>query len=121
MLGDRKDPRQSVFVSFSSADRPTAEALVAAIEGRRTSTFFAPRDILAGENFGQRIVQAIGSCDCVIVLLSAASIESPYVQREVRLAIDERRRLVPVALNGIQFPQDFPARVVVLAECSAGA
>lgn len=97
-----------VFVSFSSADTVLAQGMVRQIEATGARTFFAPRDIAGGENFANRIVQGIGESDTVLFLLSRAAIESPHVRREVALAIDERRRLLPVALPGIEFPQDFP-------------
>ncbi|BCT74190.1 hypothetical protein SCMU_00320 [Sinomonas cyclohexanicum] len=97
----------SFFISFASHDHAIAAELAGRLQEQGLLAFFAPRDIGAGENFALRIVQAIVECETVVVLLSASAISSPHVRREVSLAIDERRRLVPVSLGGIRFPQDF--------------
>jgi tetratricopeptide (TPR) repeat protein len=97
----------SFFISFASHDHSIAAELVARLQERQFLTFFAPRDIAAGENFALRIVQGIVECDTIVVLLSAPAICSPHVRREVSLAIDERRQLIPVTLPGTRFPEDF--------------
>ncbi|WP_433598135.1 TIR domain-containing protein [Nocardia sp. CA-135953] len=99
--------RPSVFISFSSAELAAAEALANALESSDVPTFFAPRDIHGGMNFAVEIVKAVAACDVVVVLLSPTSIKSPHVRREVSLAIDERRTLLPLAMPGTTYPTDF--------------
>lgn len=99
--------RAAVFVSFASPDTGTARQVSEHLEDAGIGTFFAPRDITGGMNFALEIVRAIASCDAVLVLLSPAAIASPHVRREVSLAIDERRALLPVALPGTTYPRGF--------------
>ncbi|WP_199421588.1 TIR domain-containing protein [Actinotalea solisilvae] len=101
--------RASTFISFASQDEAIARALSAHLEAAGISTFFAPRDIRGGMNFAVEIVRAVASSDAVVVLLSRPAVESPHVRREVSLAIDERRVLLPVALPGTRFPVGFSA------------
>jgi tetratricopeptide (TPR) repeat protein len=96
-----------VFLSFASPENKVASELTAALEGAGIATFFAPRDIAGGMNFAVEIVKAISACEVVIVLLSPAAVGSPHVRREVSLAIDERRAIVPLAMPGTVYPVGF--------------
>ena len=99
--------RPLVFVSFSWPDAQVASAMTTALEQAEIPTFFAPRDVEAGMNFALEIVKAIAACEVVVVLLSSAAVNSPHVRREVSLAIDERRALVPLAMPGTVYPTNF--------------
>lgn len=99
--------RHKVFISYSTTDLSTAKGVLEHIESAGLSTFFAPRDIHGGSNFAVEIVKAISSCDVVVVLLSRSSIDSPHVRREVSLAVDERRDLLPLVLPETPYPSGF--------------
>jgi tetratricopeptide (TPR) repeat protein len=99
--------RPLVFVSFASPDGLAASELTTELEHAGIPTFFGPRDIDGGMNFALEIVKAISACEVVVVLLSPAAVNSPHVRREVSLAIDERRVLVPLAMPGTVYPAGF--------------
>lgn len=94
-------------MSFSSADLAAAKEVSEYLESAAIPTFFAPRDIRGGMNFAVEIVKAIAACDVVVVLLSESSVNSPHVRREVSLAIDERRAILPLAMPGTTYPASF--------------
>jgi hypothetical protein len=96
-------------VSFASPESEVASDLATALERATISSFFAPRDVRGGMNFPLEIVKAISSCEAVVVLLSPAAINSPHVRREVSLAIDERRALLPLTMPGTVYPTGFTA------------
>ena len=48
-----------VFVSYSSKDKPTADAVCATLEGRGIRCWVARRDILPGTDWGESIIDAI--------------------------------------------------------------
>lgn len=101
--GDRVD----VFLSYSTADTDTAEELAEKLRTSGISTFFGGRSVHGGTHYAGAITRAVARCEIVVVLLSSSSISSPHVQREVSLAIDERRTLLPLALSGVTYPGDF--------------
>jgi hypothetical protein len=48
---------QDVFVSYSSRDKPVADAVCASLEGRGIRCWIAPRDILPGADWGEEIIR----------------------------------------------------------------
>jgi TIR domain len=48
-----------VFISYSSRDKPTADAACAALEQRSIRFWIAPRDIVPGAEWGESIIDAI--------------------------------------------------------------
>lgn len=97
----------SVFVSYGSAHQDVARELAEQLDGSGFISFFAPRDIKGSANFAVEIVKAIASSDVLVVLLDPSAVNSPHVRREVTLAIDERRLLLPVAMPGTVYPVGF--------------
>ena len=51
-----------VFLSYSSADKATALAVLAGLEDQGIRCWIAPRDIPAGSEYGQQIVEAVKTC-----------------------------------------------------------
>jgi tetratricopeptide (TPR) repeat protein len=88
-----------VFISYASHDAAVAEALVEALERRGIPAWIASRDIPPGGNFAHEIVRAITTADCIALIVSAHSLASPHVRREVNLAIDKRRLLLPFTID----------------------
>ena len=88
--------RPRVFVSYSSKDHAKADAIRAALEAAGLPCWIAPRDLSAGTQWGAGIVQAIETCETVLVVFSQAANDSPQVAREMELAVSRRRPLIPV-------------------------
>jgi thioredoxin len=87
------------FVSHATEDGPAAVDVTAELERRGASTWLATRDIQVGENYAAQIHDAIVESSHLVVLLSPASIASAHVQREVNLALDQGKALLPVVLS----------------------
>ena len=89
----------TVFISHSSHDLVKAVQLGEAIEALGQRVWLASRDVQPGANYADEIVSYIATANAVIVLLSMDSARSEHVRREISLAIDNHRRLLPVALS----------------------
>ena len=87
------------FVSHATEDGPAAVDVTAELESRGASTWLATRDIQVGENYAAQIHDAIVRASHLVVLLSPASIASAHVQREVNLALDQGKVLLPVVVS----------------------
>ena len=72
-----------IFLSYAREDRAGAERIAQALAGRGYNVWW-DRDIPAGPSYTQVIEQALTSAKCVLVLWSAASVASSWVQDEAR-------------------------------------
>jgi adenylate cyclase len=90
-----------LFVSYSAADRAPALAVVEGLESRGIRCWVAPRDIPAGSEYGEEIVEAIKGCRILVLIFSAQANSSPHVRREVERAVSARRAILPFRVENI--------------------
>src|SRR5262245_65277187 len=90
-----------VFVSYATADRAAAFAVVAGLESQSIRCWVAPRGIPAGSEYGQEIVEAVKACRILVVIFSAQANSSPHVRREVERAVSARRAILPFRIEDI--------------------
>jgi len=90
-----------VFLSHSSADKATAQAVLEGLENQGIRCWIAPRDISAGSEYGQEIVEAIKSCRAFVVIFSASANTSPHVRREVERAVSAERTIIPFRVEDV--------------------
>jgi hypothetical protein len=90
-----------VFISYSSKDKPVADAACAALESQRIPCWIAPRDILAGDEYGDAIIDAISTCQIVVVIFSLHANDSPQVRREVERAVAKGKIIVPYRIEDV--------------------
>jgi tetratricopeptide (TPR) repeat protein len=95
----------SVFLSYARQDAARVRSIVAALE-RDGHTIWWDEQIPGGDQFANAIESALESADAVVVLWSAASVQSAWVRDEAATARD-RGSLVPVTLDGTQPPLGF--------------
>ncbi len=89
----------TLFVSHATEDGQVAVDVTAELQRQGVGTWLATRDIQVGENYAAQIHDAIVESSHLVVLLSPASIESVHVQREVNLALDQGKALLPVLVS----------------------
>jgi len=98
-----------VFMSYSRRDSRFVSRLVDFLRENGHDVWLDSSDIRGSEEWRQSVVKAIRSADVVVLVISPRSMESADVQREVTLAAEEERRIVPVAFEraeltgGIQY------------------
>ena len=68
-----------LFFCYSSKDLAVVAELVAALEGKGFNCWYAERDLAAGKNFGQRIVQAINGAFGLVYIHSKDALKSNHV------------------------------------------
>ncbi|HLK61174.1 MAG TPA: tetratricopeptide repeat protein [Chthonomonadaceae bacterium] len=83
-----------IFLSYSSRDALTANALCKALEEAGNSCWIAPRNILPGQTWSEAIIDAINASKVMLLLFSSASNASPQVLREIERAINKRLGLI---------------------------
>lgn len=94
----------SCFISYSSKDDDFARRLHADLQQSNIRVWFAPEDLKIGDKFRTRIDESIRIYDKLMVVLSANSIQSPWVEEEVEAALEKERKekklvLFPIRLD----------------------
>lgn len=100
------EPRKRcVFVSYESTNATAAADLVAALEAAGFTPWWAG-NLRGGEHSSNVIARQLEAADAVVVLWSATSIRSVWVEAEAKRALDARK-LVPVRFANIE-PRQIP-------------
>lgn len=95
-----------IFISYSSKDREKAEQLSELLASAGLSVWIDESSIDLSTNWSKEIVQGIDSCKAFIVLLSQYSIGSKNVIREVALAFEKNKKILPLDLEPITLSED---------------
>jgi len=90
-----------VFVSYSSHDKPVADAICAFLEQRHIRCWIAPRDNLPGRDWAGEVVKAIRDARIMVFVFSGHANSSPQVKRELELAVDGALVVVPVRIENV--------------------
>jgi hypothetical protein len=104
--------RLRIFIAYATEDRPSAERLFKQLTARGFAAWLDRRKLLPGQDWPQRIEDAIESSDFFIACFSAASIRKRGgFQTEIRLALECANRmplddvfLIPVRLDECRVP-----------------
>jgi TIR domain len=91
-----------IFISYSSADKNIADAVCAGLEQARLRCWIAPRDIIAGDVYGEAILDAISACRVIVVIFSAKADLSGQVLREVERAVGAGKVVIPFRIEDVK-------------------
>ena len=94
-----------LFISYSRGDQPAAMPLIRALEQYGYAVWWDGL-LEGGDNFLPTTQAALENADAVVVLWSQTSIESHWVRDEATVGRD-RRRLVPLSIDGSMAPLGF--------------
>jgi hypothetical protein len=108
----------SCFISYSGKDQGFAARLHADLQAQHLRVWFAPEDLKIGDRFQERIEESIRLYDKVMIVLSEASVQSPWVEREVNAAREREERenravLFPIRIDDavMSAPQPWAADI----------
>jgi hypothetical protein len=87
------------FISYSSKDKPTADAACAALEAAGVRCWIAPRDIRAGREYAAGIISGIDACRIMIVIFSTNANASVQIHREIERAVSKGLTIVPLRIE----------------------
>jgi TolB-like protein/tetratricopeptide (TPR) repeat protein len=90
---------RDAFLSYASRDGEVALRVCALLESAGISVWMAPRDVPGGANYADAIVRAINGCRTLLVILSAHSVSSAHVGKEIERASSKRRPIVAIRLD----------------------
>jgi len=92
-----------VFISYAHSDKPTADAICAAIESVGVRCWIAPRDVPPGAEWASSILDAISTGRVFVLVFSQHSNASPQVMREVERAVHSGLVIIPFRIEDVPF------------------
>src|SRR6187402_2242747 len=95
-----------IFISYSSKDRAQAEQLVELLASAGLSVWIDKQGIDVATSWSGEIVDAIEGCKAFVVLLSPNSIASVNVVKEVSLAAEQKKKILPLDLEPVELSRD---------------
>lgn len=90
-----------IFISYSSEDKPIADAICNHLESGQIRCWVAPRDILPGMNYQEAIIDAIDSSSIMVLVFSSHSNTSPHVLTELNEAMSNGVIIIPFRIENI--------------------
>lgn len=106
----------SIFVSYSSKDKGFAVRLSGDLESFGVRVWIDQGELQIGDSLLERISEAISSVDYLAVILSPASVKSPWVQKEVEIAMNQeikgrRVKVLPLLTKQCELPSFLETKV----------
>lgn len=89
----------SVFISYSTKDLRTAQALLAWVKHAGAVGFLAEYSVAPGRPLATDIVKAIKDCDLFLLLWSTNAQGSEWVPQEIGIAKGAEKQILPVLLQ----------------------
>lgn len=91
-----------VFISYSTKDKTIADAVCAKLEESKIRAWIAPRDVPAGANFAESIINAIDACKVFVLIWSANTNTSEHILTELNQAFDQGITIIPFRIQDVQ-------------------
>ena len=91
-----------VFLSHNTNDAAWVRWIAQNATSYGIEVYLYEHDLKPGEPLAAKVQQAINSSDAVVVLLSANSQFSPYVQQEIGLARGVGKQIIPLVQPGVE-------------------
>jgi TIR domain-containing protein len=98
-----------VFISHSSRDEALASKVASYLERAGLDVWYDKREILPGDNWGEKIAQGLRESDAMVVLLTSGALKPDFMRRDVDFALSQKpfkRRVVPVIVGNTEDLQD---------------
>ena len=90
-----------VFISYAANDRNAADMIASALEAKNIRFWIAPRDIRPGDEWPDKIPDAVEKSSLVVLVFSANANKSKWVMREINHALDENKTIIPFRIENV--------------------
>ena len=98
---------KSIFISYSSRDSEDVKKVIEVLERENMSYWKAPDKIPVGSNYAKEIPQVISGCEVFLLLISKYSQQSIWVEKEIDFAVNNRKTIVPLNIDGCEMTEMF--------------
>jgi hypothetical protein len=92
-----------IFISHANEDSDFANEVCERIEQAGLLCWIAPRNIRPGRAYDEEIIDGIETCKATIVLISRAANKSVHVKRELEIASNNEKYIIPVRAENVEF------------------
>ncbi len=89
----------AVFITHSSRDYKQSRVVVDILEKNGIGCWISERDIGAGDNYGDAIVDAIETAKVMVLVFSANANNSDEIKKEIALASQRKLTVVPIRIE----------------------
>lgn len=98
-----------IFISYASSDGAFADKLASDLSSFGADVFYAKWDIKVGDSIVDKINVALSTHDHLVIVLSANSVKSEWVQRELNSSLmrqlkDKKIMIKPVLIQDCDIP-----------------
>ena len=99
----REEMKHKIFISYSRKDEEAVDQIKTILDECQIPYWIDKEGIFSGENYKEVIVDAIDVAKVVIFVSSANSNASINVIRELGYAVQQRKTIIPVLLDDVQY------------------
>lgn len=92
----------SLFISYSHDNSEFTQNLAETLQGHGYAVWTDITGISGGAIWGAEITRAIHGCDVFVVIVSSASNMSSWVEKEILLALNVEKLVVPVVIEDVE-------------------
>ena len=96
-----------VFISYATPDLEVARRIAAALTEAGFRHWIAPERLGQGDDFAEQIPPALLQAKVAVLVLSYASVQSPWVRREVSVAVSRNCAVLPLRIEEFDVPQSW--------------
>lgn len=107
--GEMKNYPPKLFLSHSSADKEFVDRLAMELHNKDLRIWYDKWEIKVGDSIVDRINEGLGAADHLVIVLSQASVASPWVREELNAATIRRIKeggayILPVLIQPCEIP-----------------
>ncbi len=88
-----------VFISYSTKDKHTADAICHVLEQNNLKCWIAPRNIVSGKSYSEEIMVGLKTAKIVVLVFSKNSQESVFVNREIDTAFRNNKPIISFKID----------------------
>lgn len=88
-----------IFISYSSKDKTTADAICHVLEENKLKCWIAPRNIRSGKNYPEQIMDGLRAAKLVVLVFSKNSQESVFVNNEIDAAFSFNKSIISFKID----------------------
>jgi len=101
--------KSEVFICYARVDEKFVLKLVRKLKNHGVKIWF-DKHIKTGDDWDTAIDNALYRCDEFLIILSKTAVQSKEVRAELRVALDERKKIVPVLYQECNIPRQLRIR-----------